>query len=185
MNYILKIAFIFIFFFGVSTAYLFGQDTTVIKKDTLVQNKGLNELPNVNLKNLNGDIINIKSLADSGKITIISFWALWCGPCIKELDNTKSLLAEWEKKFNVQFIAVSIDDSRTTIKVKPFVSQKGWKYNVLLDPNKDLARELNVNNPPVLLIYNEFGQLIYQHQGYTEGSEYDVEDKLKAYTKKN
>jgi len=146
--------------------------------------KGNNELPNVDLKDVNGNTINIRSLADSGKITVISFWAIWCGPCIKELDNCKSLLPEWIEEFNIQYYAISIDDARTTVKVKPFAASRGWEYNILLDPNQELARVMNVTNPPMILIYDENGTLIYQHVGYTEGSEYDVEDQLKALKNK-
>jgi cytochrome c biogenesis protein CcmG/thiol:disulfide interchange protein DsbE len=44
-------------------------------------------LPDVDLKDMDGNDINIAKYGTNGKITIISFWATWCKPCIKELKN--------------------------------------------------------------------------------------------------
>ncbi|MFA9220697.1 MAG: TlpA family protein disulfide reductase, partial [Sediminibacterium sp.] len=44
-------------------------------------------LPSINLKDLNGKTINTATLAQDGKPTLICFWATWCSPCKKELNN--------------------------------------------------------------------------------------------------
>jgi len=141
-----------------------------------------NEMPDVELKDLDGNRINIKSLGDSNKITIITFWATWCKPCIKELNNTLELIDDWKADYNVQYFAVSVDDAKTTNSVRPMATALNYDYNyhVLLDPNRDLARTMNVNNPPMIFIYDQSGKLVYTHMGYTEGGEYEVDEKLKA-----
>lgn len=189
------------FFFGLLFAFMFiglqAQDTTkttaadsvkVVAADTTTKSTTAtnNELPNIELKDLNGNRINIKSLGDSSKITIITFWATWCKPCIKELNNTLDFIDDWKTKYNVQYFAVSVDDAKTTNSVRPLATALNYDYNyhILLDPNKDLARTMNVNNPPMIFIYDVSGKLVYSHMGYTEGGEYDIDDKLKALNKK-
>ena len=85
----------------------------------------------------------------------------------------------------MKIFAVSIDDSRSTAKVKPFVEGKGWEFEVLMDVNKDLARAMNVNNPPYTFLFDGKGKMVYQHSGYIDGSENDLyEEILKAAGKK-
>lgn len=135
-------------------------------------------LPSMQIKDMDGNVVNVKSLADSNHLTIISFWATWCGPCIKELDQIQQVYAEWQEKYQAQLIAVTVDDARNTRKVKPMVIGRGWTYKVLMDENQDLARALNVNNPPMTFLINKKGQIVYSHQGYVPGAEDELEKKL-------
>ncbi|MEY3984422.1 MAG: hypothetical protein RL160_1981 [Bacteroidota bacterium] len=135
-------------------------------------------LPSMQIKDMDGNVVDVKSLADSNHLTIISFWATWCGPCIKELDQIQQVYAEWQEKYQAQLIAVTVDDARNTRKVKPMVIGRGWTYKVLMDENQDLARALNVNNPPMTFLINKKGQIVYSHQGYVPGAEDELEKKL-------
>ena len=149
---------------------LFGQDAT-------------QEAPSVNVKNIDGAPINFNSTVEKGKITIVSFWATWCGPCIKELQAIDEHYADWQTKYNVKLVAVSIDDARNSRKVKPKVLAENWQYQIILDENMDLARAMNVNNPPMTFIYDKNGKLVFTHQGYTPGAEEEVEAKLAELSK--
>jgi cytochrome c biogenesis protein CcmG/thiol:disulfide interchange protein DsbE len=140
-------------------------------------------LPNIALKDMNGNTVNILDYANNGKITIISFWATWCGPCIKELDNMNELYEDWVEEFGLELVAVSVDDARNVPKVKPLVNGKGWPYQVLLDENRDLSRALNVSNPPMTFLLNREGVVVYKHTGYTEGAEYKLLEEIKKWVK--
>jgi peroxiredoxin len=135
-------------------------------------------LPAMQVKDMNGTMHNLRDLADSNHLTIISFWATWCGPCIKELDQIMQVYEEWQTKYNAQLIAISVDDARTSRKVKPMAMGRGWTYQVLMDENQDLARAMNVNNPPMTFLVNRKGQIVYSHQGYVPGAEDELEKKL-------
>lgn len=158
-----------------ASASLFANDTTK-------QNK-TETLPSIMVKKLDGTQVNIQDYAKTGKFTIISFWATWCRPCIKELDNILDVYEDWQTKYGCELIAVTIDDSRNIPKVKPFVNGKGWPYLILTDENKDLARAMNVNNPPQVILLDQNGNIVYVHNGYTEGSELEIEEKMKALMK--
>ena len=137
-------------------------------------------LPSLSLKNTEGETININTYAKNGKITAISFWATWCGPCIKELDAVNEYYADWQDDYNFELVAVSIDNSRSSSKVKPLVAGKGWDYDVYLDENKTLANAMNVTNPPSLFLVDTSGAIVYTHTGYKAGDEFELEEKLKV-----
>lgn len=137
------------------------------------------KLPNVDLKDLDGNVVNTQNLADSGKIIVLNFWATWCGPCVKELTTINEVIEEWKEKYNMEFVAVSIDNSRTTHKVKPFIEGKAWEgYKILLDVNEDLKRAMNVLNPPFTYIIDANGNIVYKHEGYQPGAEIELEEKI-------
>ncbi len=141
-------------------------------------------VPSVSVKNINGEKIDFKSVIDSGKINVISFLATWCGPCIKELQAIDGHYADWQENYNMKLIAVSIDDARNVKKVKPKVLGEGWSYEIILDENQDLARAMNVNNPPMTFIVDGNGKVVYTHQGYTPGAEDELEEHLKQLSGK-
>lgn len=143
-------------------------------------NELLASLPDVILKNIDGEDISLLSYAKNEKITVISFWATWCKPCIKELKNINEILEDWVEDYDLELIAISVDDSRNAMKVKPMVNAFNWDFDILLDPNGDLQRAMNVANPPVTFLINQKGKIVYTHTGYVEGDEYELEDHIKT-----
>ena len=150
-----------------------------------VQAQQKSDLPNVTIKNLQGKDVNIAKLSNNGKPFVMTFWATWCGPCIKEHNALDEVYADWRDETGVKIYSVSIDDSRSTAKVKPFVEGKGWDFEVLLDTNKDLARAMNVSNPPYTFLFDGKGKLVYQHSGYFDGAENDLYEEILKVTNTN
>lgn len=145
---------------------------------------GEKTVPSVTLNDVNGKKVDVADYSKSGKITVLSFWATWCVPCKKELTNISDLYEEWQKKYNVQIVAISIDDSRSTTKVKPYVDGQRWSYDVLLDVNQDLKRALNIQSVPFTVVVDQNGKIIYTHSGYVDGDEYALEEELKKLATK-
>lgn len=141
-------------------------------------------LPKVMLKTLDGQSFNTSSISNDGKPIIISFWALWCKPCQKELDAFNESYEEWQKETGVKIYAVSIDDSRSTARVAPLVKGKGWEFEVLLDPNGDFKRAMNVNMIPHTFLLDGSGKIISQHTSYFEGAELELYEKVKKLVAK-
>jgi len=148
----------------------FAQDST---------SKASQTLPNMIVKDTEGNSVNLQSLVDGESMTIISFWATWCKPCIKELTNISALMEDWEEEFNVKLVAISVDDARNAMKIKPFAAGRGWDFDILLDPNGDVQRAMNVANPPTTYLLDKTGKVVYLHNGYQEGDEYELEDHMR------
>lgn len=128
-------------------------------------------LPQIEVQTLGGTKVPIASLHQTGKPTIVSFWATWCKPCINELNSIAERYDELQEELGVTLVAVSIDDSRTSPKVGPFVAGQGWDYTVVLDPNSDLRRAMGVNNVPHTFLLNGAGEVVWQVNKYVPGEE--------------
>ena len=138
-----------------------------------------NSLPDTKIKSLAGNDVLFNSLGNSDTAVIVSFWATWCIPCIQELNTIHDQYDERQKETPFRLVAISIDDSRTTQKVRPFVAGKGWPFEIYLDINSDLKRALNINDVPHILIIKN-GKIVYQHNGYVNGNEEELFEKLKS-----
>ena len=140
-------------------------------------------IPAAELKTLKGKKVNLTDYIEEGKVTIINFWATWCGPCKKELDALAPIYPEWEEKYGVKFLAVTVDDSRGFPKVKPMVKEKDWPYIVLSDVNQEMMRKLNFFRIPQMYIVDGDGAIKHSITGYIPGSEADLESKIAALSK--
>ncbi|MCR4957791.1 MAG: TlpA family protein disulfide reductase [Prevotella sp.] len=141
------------------------------------------QLPNVSLKDINGNTVNTAELKNDGKPFIIDFFATWCKPCNRELDAIAEVYDEWREETGVKIFAVSIDVAQNINKVKPLVDNHGWEYDVLLDPNSDFKRALGIQMIPYVLIVDGKGNIVYKHNGYTDGAEQELIDKVRELMK--
>jgi cytochrome c biogenesis protein CcmG/thiol:disulfide interchange protein DsbE len=141
------------------------------QENTISKNR---PLPSVDIKDVKGNPFNTSKIANDGKPIIISFWASWCKPCIKELTTIEEVYAEWQEETGVKLYAISIDDARSSSLVGPLVNGKNWDYVVLLDQNGDFKRAMNVGPIPHTFILNGKREIVWQHTSFSEGSERDL-----------
>jgi len=141
-------------------------------------------LPDVTVKTLEGETINMQEFGQSGKITVISFWATWCAPCKKELDAIADVYSDWQDNYDMELVAVSIDTRRAVAKIPALVASKGWEYTVLSGKPTELQTAFNFQTIPQTFLVNQKGKIIYHHNGYIPGDEYELEAKIKALAKK-
>tara|TARA_B100000925_G_scaffold290237_1_gene275009 strand:- start:11610 stop:12104 length:495 start_codon:yes stop_codon:yes gene_type:complete len=141
------------------------------------------KLPNINVKTLNGKKFNISKLQNGQNPIVISFWATWCKPCKKELNNIAEIYEEWQDETGVKIVAISIDDSRSKSKVAPYVNSSDWEYEVYLDQNGDLKRAMGVSTVPHTFLLNKNKEIVWQHKGYVDGDENKLFKEIKKLAK--
>ena len=140
-------------------------------------------LPKVKVKTLNGSKVNFNEIDNGSSPIVISFWATWCKPCIKELNNIAEVYDDWQEETGVKIIAVSIDDTRSMSKVAPFVNSSDWQYEVYLDPNGNLKRAMGVSTVPHTFLLNKNKEIVWQHKSYVEGDEEKLFKEIKKISK--
>ncbi len=51
---------------------------------------------------------------------------------------------------------------------------KNWDFDILLDPNSDFKRAMNVNLIPHTFLLNGNGEIVWQHTSFAEGGELEL-----------
>ena len=136
-------------------------------------------LPSIEVKDIDGNAVNVQSVLDDGVPVILSFWYTTCKPCLQELGAVNDAYVDWIEEADFKVVAVSTVDSRSSAKVKPMVNGRGWTdFTILLDENGDLKRAMNVQTQPTVFILDKDGNVVYTHTGYTPGSEEELFDQI-------
>lgn len=136
------------------------------------------KLPSIDLKTLDGETVNTSTFSNDGNPIVVSFWATWCAPCKKELSTIHELYPDWQDETGVKLIAISIDNTRSSSRVKPYVDTEGWEYECFLDENSDFFRAMNGVTPPLTFLMDGEGNIVYTHNGYSSGDEDELYEKI-------
>jgi cytochrome c biogenesis protein CcmG, thiol:disulfide interchange protein DsbE len=141
------------------------------------------QLPKINLKDVEGNSIDVSKISNNGKPIIVSFWATWCKPCKAELNTIAEEFDDWVDETGVKLIAISIDDARSASRVEPYINAMGWEYTVLMDPNGNMKRAMNVNNVPHTFLLDGNGKIVWDHNNYSPGDEHELYQEVVKYAK--
>lgn len=138
-----------------------------------------NVLPDIEVKDLEGQACSIKTALDGSTPVILTFWSTTCKPCLQELGAMNDAYVDWSDEADFKIVAVARDDARSSSKVAPMVKGRGWTdFNYYLDENGDLARAMNVQVDPTAFVLDGEGNIVFTHIGYTPGSEEELFDQI-------
>ncbi len=98
--------------------------------------------------------------------TMLIFWATWCTPCKKELDENRKLLESFSDK-GMRILLVAENNVKTLAMVKPYVESKGFKWRVLLDSNQEILKRYGGINIPYTVLLDKQGNAVKKYRGET------------------
>lgn len=140
-----------------------------------------NQVPDIKLKKLNGQSVQLYSYLKDGPV-LINFWATWCAPCKKEMVY----LDQFERKYSKQgfsILSISTDSPKTLSSVRSYIRAKKYTFDVFLDPNSQIFKKLNGNLMPTNILVGQDGNILWRHYGYLPGDEKKMEAEIKAALK--
>ncbi len=139
------------------------------------KNENLSDLESLQLKTSFFDL-NEKNLDLSvyreGKI-VVSYWATWCAPCIKEMPGIKRA-EEILEEYGYTFLLVS---DETVSKISEFKNEWNFDFNFLKSSKS--FETLGVYAMPISYIFDENGQIIETIVGAIEWDSEEMINKLK------
>ena len=120
--------------------------------------------PNFEATTPDGTMVSLEDL--KGKVTIIDFWAAWCGPCRKENPNVVRIYDRFHDD-GLEIIGVSLDgNSRQKDPKKAWldaIEKDGLKWTQVSHLqyfNDPVARLYNINAIPATYVLDKDGKII-------------------------
>jgi len=117
-------------------------------------------------KDSNGDAVTLKD--HKGKVVVISFWASWCSPCLKELP----ILENIQNKVGtdkIKVIAINFkENSKKYSKIKKLLSS--LNLTLTHDKRGTIGKTFGVEAIPNLFIVGKNGELVFHNVGYGDSS---------------
>ena len=125
------------------------------------------------LKDLRGKTHRISNY--KGKVIVISLWATWCKPCIRELKYLKTLKAAHPEKLEI--LAIATDGPNTAARIRPVSKRSKLTMPVLLDSDGAVMGALNSRGIlPHSTYIDAKGKVAYAHSGFVAGDEVIIKD---------
>jgi thiol-disulfide isomerase/thioredoxin len=99
---------------------------------------------------------------EEGKVTLVHFWATWCGPCMYELPSFVAF-AKASEGDRLRWVAVAND--RTFEVVDQHLERSGIAMETLLDPHGSTMRSWQVNAIPTTIVLDASGTEVARYVG--------------------
>ena len=132
------------------------------------------------VKGLDGQALTEKAFR--GKVTVVDFWATWCGPCVQELPELARFAASLKDRKDVAFLSFSVDDEKEA--VEAFFRDRKDRFPVYLAGS--IADQMDVLIFPTKLIVDGRGngppRVRFRKEGTVEAPE--LEARVKELLKK-
>jgi thiol-disulfide isomerase/thioredoxin len=100
--------------------------------------------------------------SSGGRVTILDFWATWCGPCRHALPGLKQLQAVYGGD---QVEVVSISEDEDEGEWRAFVSQNQMNWTQRLDSNHQIMRQYGASSLPTYVLIGRDGTVLQQYVG--------------------
>jgi|HubBroStandDraft_4_1064222.scaffolds.fasta_scaffold09153_2 thiol-disulfide isomerase/thioredoxin len=102
-----------------------------------------------------------------GKVTLLDFWATWCGPCRHALPGLKQLASVYGGN-GFEVISVSEDEDEGAW--HDFVAQNGMNWTQQYDGKHQMARQYGASALPTYILIGKDGTVVQQWVGDDPGA---------------
>jgi thiol-disulfide isomerase/thioredoxin len=110
--------------------------------------------------------LDAQSTSGGGKVTLLDFWATWCGPCRHALPGLKQLQAAYGAD-KVEVISISEDEDEGAW--QSFVTQNQMNWTQRMDSDHQLMRQYGASALPTYVLIGKDGTVVQEYVGDDPG----------------
>ena len=119
--------------------------------------------PDFELKDVNGNTVSLDDL--KGKVVLLDFWAVWCGPCQQSLPFFQSLADKYASK-GLEVIGLHVEDRTPPVdEIKLYLEDRKVEYRHLIS-TWEVDEAFPVYAMPTTYVLDRKGRVQKRHIGY-------------------
>jgi len=124
-------------------------------------------------------------------VVVMSFFATWCKPCMKELPHLQNIYDNYKSE-RIKFFLIDITEATRTVKglenmpkAGPFLAKKGLTMPILYDSRGVAKERYGAKTLPRLYVVDKYRTIRLAKKGFADGEDFEGEvsaviDKLLA-----
>lgn len=134
-------------------------------------------LPDLEFKGLDQKAVLLSSIP--AKVTLINFWASWCGPCLSEIPSINALRKKYHDQ-GFEVVGINVDDNPEVV-LAQFQKKLGMEFTSYLDTDGDLADRFDVHGIPFTVILDKNRKVLLVETGDRDWFDKDIQKQLEAW----
>lgn len=121
------------------------------------------QVPSVQVRDIDG---NRMDLGTPGKVTLVNFFATWCGPCQLEMPHLEAIWQKHQKRPDFHMLVIGREESEAS--VKEHFAKHQFTFPGVADPDRKIFDRFAEDLIPRTLILGPEGQILYHQAGFLE-----------------
>ena len=110
---------------------------------------------------ISGDTLSLREEMAKNKVTVVDFWASWCGPCRREMPGMVAMYSKYKDR-GLGIIGISLDQDRSAWEAAVAADGLAWTHvSELRGWDNTAARAYGVQGIPYTMVVDSEGKIMH------------------------